>query len=145
MTRPRTKAEILTHLAHPLLPFRDFSLAPHSSMLSFCLKQVSPSANTNEDGKQTPFWWGPSDSSDISSQMPAGDINTPADLSRSNPNDWNTPIHFDFTVQWRGIVIDTLTFFFRIVKSHHQKLARVHEAEWTVKATVGFIIHTWWG
>lgn len=46
MTRLQAEAEISTRLAHPLLPFRDFSLAPHSSTLSLFLKQVSPSANT---------------------------------------------------------------------------------------------------
>lgn len=46
MTRLQANAELLTHLAHPLLPFRDFSLAPHSSTLSLRLEPVSPSANT---------------------------------------------------------------------------------------------------
>lgn len=46
MTWLQANAELLTHLAHPLLPFRDFSLAPHSSTLSLRLEPVSPSANT---------------------------------------------------------------------------------------------------
>lgn len=111
------------------------TLPRYRSALNKSVLQQTPTKNESKHALLMRTVWF------IGSQMLAEDITTAAELSRSNPNGWSPPIHFHFTAQWRGIVIHTPTFFFCIVKSHHQKPARVHEAERAVK--VGPVIHTW--